>query len=221
MKFSMKAVTLLATFCAFTVQADIINIYDIDFENQALTAHQQNEGNYYTWDNAGSVLSLQENAWYTLNLDDAFGIQSLDLDNASSSYQLSFQFRMKAANGDPAAYSEIAGIWLADFSSGEQNYDASRTFSLAGTQNFGLDDFTYSSEPLWESFSITLDDYLSGLITDIVFINDCDASAGCNDMNVRFRNVSISEVSEPTAMSLILLGIGFMGWRARRQNTGL
>ncbi|MEG3768373.1 PEP-CTERM sorting domain-containing protein [Alteromonas sp. 14N.309.X.WAT.G.H12] len=217
MKFSMKAATLLATFCAFTAQADIINTYEIDFENQSLTAHQQSDGNYYTWNNAGSVLSLQENAWYTLNLDDAFGIQSLDLDNANSSYQLSFEFRMKASNDDPAAYSEIAGIWLADFSGGEQNYDASRTFALAGTQNFGLDDFTYTSEPQWASFSITLDDYLSGLITDIVFINDCDASAGCNDMTVRFRNASISEVSEPTAMSLILLGIGFMGWRARRQ----
>ncbi|MBU2978037.1 PEP-CTERM sorting domain-containing protein [Alteromonas sp. C1M14] len=217
MKFSMKAATLLATFCAFIAQADIINTYDIDFENQTLTAHGQNDGSYSTWDNGGSVLNLQENSWFVLNLEDAFGIESLDLNSADSQFELSFDFRMQATGNDPLAYSEIAGIWLADFTKGEQDHDASRTFSLAGTQGFGLDDFSYTDDSQWQSFSFTLDDYLSGLVTDIVFINDCDASNGCNDMTVRFRNASISEVSEPTAMSLILLGVGFMGWRARRQ----
>ena len=49
------------------------------------------------------------------------------------------------------------------------------------------------------------------------FTNDCDLNAGCGDMKTRFRNASITEVSEPGAMSLILLGMGLMGWRARRQ----
>lgn len=222
MKFSIKTAALLTGFCAaFTANANIISSYDIDFAAQTLTAHQQSgTSNYGTWTNNGSVLNLRENSWFTLNLDDAFRIQSLDLDNSASDILLSFEFRMTPGNNNTNAnpYSEIGGIWLADFSAGEQNNDASRTFALGGTQNFGLDDFTYTSEPAWETFSITLDDYMSGLITDIVFINDCDAASGCGDMKVRFRNASITEVSEPTAMSLILLGIGFMGWRTRRQN---
>lgn len=215
MKFSMKAAALLTTIFASTANAGIINSYDIDFSAQTLTAHQQNGGSYTTWDYNGSVLNLKEDAWFTLNLNDAFGISSLDLDNVSTNIELSFEFRTKANSTD--SYSEIAGIWLADFSGGEQNHDASRTFNFEGTQNFGLDDIAYTGAGSWETFTIKLDDYMSGIITDIVFLNDCDANAGCNNLDVRFRNASISEVSEPTAMSLILLGVGFMGWRARRQ----
>ncbi|MBU3022281.1 PEP-CTERM sorting domain-containing protein [Aestuariibacter sp. A3R04] len=215
MKFSTKAAVLLTTIFASTAHAGIINSYDIDFSALPLTAHQQNSGSYSTWDFNGSVLNLKEDAWFTLNVNDAFGIASLDIDNASTNIELSFDFRVKANSA--GSYSEIAGIWLADFSGGEQNYDAGRTFNLDGTQNFGLDDIAYTNGESWQTFTIKLDDYMAGIITDIVFINDCDASVGCSDMNVRFRNASISEVSEPTAMSLILLGMGFMGWRARRQ----
>lgn len=217
MKFSMKAAALLATIFAATANADIINTYDVDFATQPLVAHQQNGGTYGQWtNNRGSVLNLNENAWFTLNLNDAFGIANLDLDNTDSSFVLSFDFRA-LNNANPSAYTEIGGIWLADFTNGETDNDASRTLKLEGSQNFGLDVLEYTKDPKWQSFSIDLDTYMSGLVTDIVFINDCDKGNGCGDIDVRFANVKITEVSEPTAMSLILLGVGFMGWRARRQ----
>lgn len=218
MKFSIKAAALVTTlFAAFSSNADVISTYDIDFSTAELQAHQQNGGTYNVFDNG--ALNLRENAWVTLNLFDTFGISELNLDDNATSYNFSFDMRVLAGarNTNPNPYTEIAGIWFADFSNGEQINDASRTFSLAGTQGFGIQDFVYSNEPRWESFSINLEDYFSGIVTDIVFINDCDAVSGCGDMKARFRNASVTEVSEPGAMSLILLGMGLMGWRARRQ----
>lgn len=219
MKFSIKAAALVTTFfAAFSSNADVISTYDIDFATADLEAHQQNSNSTYDVYTNG-VLNLRENAWITLNLFDTFGISELDLDNGATSYNFTFDIRVLpgARNPNPNPFTEIAGVWFADFTNGEQNHDASRTFNLAGTQNFGIQDLEYTNAPRWETFSINLDDYFSGVITDIVFINDCDLNAGCGDMKTRFRNASITEVSEPGAMSLILLGMGLMGWRARRQ----
>lgn len=218
MKFSIKAAALVTTlFAAFSSSADVISTYDIDFQTADLQPHSQNGSTYNVFNNG--ALNLRENAWFTLNLFDTFGISELDLNEDSTSYKFSFDMRVLAGanNTNPNPYTEIAGVWFADFTNGVQTNDPSRTFNLFGTQNFGIQDITYSNEPRWESFSINLDDYFSGVVTDIVFINDCDARDGCGDMKARFRNASVTQVSEPGAMSLILLGMGLMGWRARRQ----
>lgn len=215
MKFSIKAAALVTTlFAAFSSNADVISTYDIDFQTAALEAHQQSGGNATVF--ANGALNLRENAWVTLNLFDTLGISELDLDEGSTAYNFSFDMRVvPGANNNYDT--EIAGLWFADFSGGEQNNDPDRTFNLFGTQNFGIQDIVYSDAPRWESFSINLDDYFSGIVTDIVFINDCDEVSGCGNVRTRFRNATVTQVSEPGAMSLILLGMGLMGWRARRQ----
>ncbi|QJR79940.1 PEP-CTERM sorting domain-containing protein [Alteromonas pelagimontana] len=217
MRKSIKATAIMASLLAATsVNADVIQTSPFNFDAISLTAHStQNHGNYFTSGAAGEVLSLTENTWVGVNLADAFGISALNPIKDQNDYVLNFDFKMKGASD--SAYSEIAGIWLADYSKSVQDNDSSRTFELAGTQTFGLQDFNYTNSGTWQTFSIMLGEFTSGNITDVIFINDCDNRNGCGDMNVSFKGVSISEVSEPTAMALALFGIGLIGWRTRRQ----
>jgi hypothetical protein len=222
MKFRTKLITLVAGFwAASNVSATAIS-NDIDFSLLTLNGYErQNNANsaYDTYsESTSSVLSLSNDSWFSLNLADTFGISSINIDDASD-YVFSFDFSLvqTTTNGTSAYTPEISGLYFADFSSGTPNAISSQSFNLAGTQDWGLDDFIYTSDT-WQTFSITLDDYISGKFTDIIFINDCDGY--CGDVEVLFKNVTLSEVNAPTAISLALLGLGVMGWRRHRQSKG-
>lgn len=224
MKLARKLCSVIvACGMAASAHAGVIN-YDVDFDTatfEGMSAQNNSDSNYFVQSNG--AIRLYSDSWFAIDLEDTFGLSSVNLDDPLTSYTLDFKFRLFQRIGDgglqgglPTSLPEIGGLFFADFSAGQTDAIASKSFNLVGTQDWwGLDDFSYTNNR-WQSFSIALDDYLSGSFTHIVLINDCDQ--GCNDVQVRFRDMTLSEVSAPTALSLAVLGLGITGWRRHRRS---
>lgn len=90
---------------------------------------------------------------------------------------------------------EVQGIGFDDNNGQQEN----RTFSLYGTQNWGLDAFRYSIyAPGWKHYRIPVGKYYTGLMRYIFFMNDDDVASPPIDESY-FKNLSIyeGEVSLP------------------------
>ena len=187
---------LKATFASLVILTSTANAGVIDIDFTALD--ESGSFNVASSPSTGSlsviddVLTLSANAWFYVDLSDAIGIDSLDFDNTT----LSFDFM---TNG----ISEIGG--LAPTNSGQADWQ--KTFNLVGTQdNWGNIDIDYTDINEWVTFDINLGDFFSGDFSNIMFANDCDY---CTDSNIEvsFKNMSISspsiaEVPEPTILAL-------------------
>lgn len=93
---------------------------------------------------------------------------------------LSFEFK-SSATGD------IHGI---GFLPGD-SLDRNRAFKVKGTQNWGIQDFTYSQSGDWQTFVIPVGQYFMQSEVEMVFIMDHDVS---NPTGVsHFRNISLYE----------------------------
>lgn len=222
MKLAKKLCSVIvACGMAVSASASVIN-YDVDFDTatiEGMSRQNDSQSNYLVQNN--DVMRLYTDSWFAIDLADTFGLNAVNLDDPHTDYTLDFQFRLfqRSADGGgprglPTTLPEIGGLFFADFSAGQTDAVSSRSFNLVGTQSWGLDDFSYTSNR-WQQFSIDLDDYLSGTFTHIVLVNDCDSN--CNNTQVRFKNMTLSEVSAPTALSLVVLGLGITGWRRHRR----
>ncbi|RDV25139.1 hypothetical protein DXV75_10995 [Alteromonas aestuariivivens] len=214
-------ILVVGYFVGTPASAAVIKNYGLDFQGAELTAYDynnQNQGTYSVWDHQGSVLSLSENAWFTLNLSQYWGLDSINLDDPLTQWLISFDFFVKDRN-DSGLSPEIAGLMFADFSQGVTEPQENRTFNLYGTQKFGYDNFSWDGSGWWVSYSFTLDEFMSGLVTDLVFINDCDgnvASDNCGGTNARFKDVVLKQVTEPTPVLFSLIALAAIGWRRAR-----
>lgn len=211
MSIKQKIILLAISYCAaVSAQAAIIDAKAWRFDDFAFTGKAgQNTGTFATTD---SSLTLFSDAWFGLNLQDTFG-SAINFNN-NNQFIMNFDISVASAT---AKMPEITGLWFADFSDKEKNHNPNRTFTLGGTQNYaGITAYQYAAVNTTQSFSIDVNAFISGMVTDIIFINDCD-SGPCDDVQVTFSNVSLTDVSEPTAISMLLLGLGYIGWRTRRQ----
>ena len=123
----------------------------------------------------GSTFSLAGNAWkaiahsYTITEDTI----------------LSFDFRS-------AVEGEFHGIALED----NIYPSADLAFTVHGTQDWGIRDYTYAGDGEWGSFVIEVGEYFTGPMKFLTFINDHDARP--RDSDSSFRNVRLYE-SDPEA----------------------
>lgn len=183
--------------------AGIIEQWDVDFTESNFKdadPSQSFENSPVTvFDN---VLTLSGNSWYYLDLTDAIGQSSINIDDNSSEFVLSFDFMTLGTQ-------EIGGIQL----SSSIKADVSATFNLVGTQSWAIEDVSYEDLGNWSSFEIKLDDYLSGSFNKIMFINDCDKNCS-TPADVSFRNMQMTKVSEPSTLAILAFGI--MGLVSRR-----
>jgi hypothetical protein len=216
MKFNFfkAAFTSLIIFSSNLANAGIINQWDIDFAtletagNFNVNSGQGATSMTVTADPiGGDFLTLMQNSWYYLNLSDAIGENSLDLDLIDTT--LSFDFK---TSGTP----EIGGIQI---SIGTNAAYSPGAFNLIGTQNWGLDNFSYDNTDIgsWVHFDINLSDALNGNFSNIMFINDCDNCSNSN-VNVSFRNMTLTQVQVPVPEPSILaiFALGLMGLASRR-----
>ncbi|RDV26079.1 PEP-CTERM sorting domain-containing protein [Alteromonas aestuariivivens] len=165
----------------------------------------QNGGSYEVYtDLSNGILLLNQNAWTYVSFEDLFGLEILDLDSGTD-YVLNFSVRIMNA------LPEIAGFMLANDSNivSIDGDDARFAFNLGGSQDWGDRTFQYDTTEMgtWQSFSISLNDFVSGAYKYLVFINDCDKQ-NC-DNSVEFGDVTVS-VPEPGmlgAFGLVLLAI--------------
>jgi Ca2+-binding RTX toxin-like protein len=152
--------------------SDVIDFSDVNFTS------------YDSWqDLSGGVnliegnagIELTGNSWKKLEFD-----YTLTADTV-----LTFEYRTTSLG-------EIHAIGIdAD---NNRNTNPTRLFVLDGTQvglpNPWNEDFAYTSEGEWQTFTITLSDYYSGDINFITFVNDDDA----DDSGIsQYRNLVISE----------------------------
>ncbi len=98
---------------------------------------------------------------------------------------IEFEF---ASNG----LGEIQGVGLDE----DADASADRIFRLAGTQDWGLSNFTYSGNGELQSFSIPVGDFFTGESFGFVLANDKDD--GVENNRVTVSNLVIREISTPT-----------------------
>ncbi|MBZ6377658.1 MULTISPECIES: M10 family metallopeptidase [Pacificimonas] len=71
--------------------------------------------------------------------------------------------------------------------------DADEFFQLAGTQSYGISGFSYTGDGDWQTFEISVGDYLQGFMTSLLVVNDDD---GAKQANIEIRDLVIFEESE-------------------------
>lgn len=205
MKLKFLKATLASLVLACTsVSATVI---DIDFTalndaGQFNTVANQSKGSMSV---VNDILTLHTNAWFSVDLIDAAGVSSLNYEDTI----LSFDF---LATG----ISEIAGISTAT-SADIANLGWSNAFKILGTQNWGKFELDYTTLNDWVHFDINLGQYSSGdSFTKILFANDCDACSGL-DIDVSFKNMTLTQVPEPTTMALFALAtFGLVSRRVKK-----
>jgi hypothetical protein len=215
MKFTFlkTAFISLIIFSGNLANAGVINQWDIDFtaQNAAGKFKITDKQGATSMSVIGDVLTLNKNSWYYLNLSDAIGETSLDLDLIDTI--LSFDF---ITSGIP----EISGIQISDVTEASSK----NAFNLIGTQNWGLDNFSYNDINQWVHFDINLSDYLNGSFSNIMFINDCDNCLSSN-VDVSFRNMTLTQASAlppaapatvPEPSTLAIFALGMIGLVSRR-----
>ncbi|MEO0500646.1 MAG: hypothetical protein AAF205_08845, partial [Pseudomonadota bacterium] len=147
----------------------------IDFDAVTLTsyANQDRDPNDFTTD--GTLLSMDGNTWKKLVVDY----------DVTDDTILTFSMRTDGAG-------EIHGIGFDT----NNSIARSQLLQLDGTQNWGVRDVDYTGNGDWQTFEVSLGDYVSGNIEYLTFVNDNDASsAGFTE----FANVSLSEAGQPVA----------------------
>ena len=143
----------------------------LNFNELEITSHLQ--GNQDFGDNLeiieqGNGLRIEGNSWKKVILDTT---------SITPTTVIKFDFKSDSI-------SEIHGL---GFLTGNV-IDASRTFQLAGVQNYGIQDFTYTLKGEWETFVIPIGQYLTISEVELVFIldNDRNITADSNFRNIQF-----------------------------------
>jgi hypothetical protein len=99
---------------------------------------------------------------------------------------------------ESTAVGEIQGIGFDTDTGPSQN----RTFRLAGTQNWGINDFVYNTGSGPQSFTIPVGQYFQGTNMNLILVNDHDG--GVADSDGTFSNVRIFEAPPPPSPPVIV-----------------
>ena len=94
---------------------------------------------------------------------------------------------------DGAVVPEISSIGFDN----DETPSPKKTFTLYGTENWGLDDFKYYSPSDWKHYKIPAGDIFTGEQDYLVFINDMDAGGSTSSY---FRNVLVHD--DPPSVTL-------------------
>ena len=193
---------LKATFASLLILTSTANAGVIDIDFTALAAagdinsvKNQDVGSY---DVVDDILTLGTNSWFSIDILDIVGDNSIDYANTV----LSFDFLTTGT-------AEIAGV----AASAIKYADIHKSLNLIGTDNWGIQDIEYTDVNEWVHFDISLDEYMTGDFSKIVFINDCDNCDGL-DITASFKNMSIVDVPEPATLAIFALGL--LGLVSRR-----
>ncbi|TYK64763.1 PEP-CTERM sorting domain-containing protein [Colwellia echini] len=201
-KFLKAAFTGLILISSGMVNAGIVNQWDVDFTalNEADAFHVFDLKPTTSIDVVGGTLTLNHNSWYYFNLRDVTGDYSLDFNNTI----LSFDFM---TTGTP----DIGGVQT----SRSQGPDRGNIFNLIGTQqDWGLTTYSYDDINEWVHFEINLGQYLDGVFSRLMFINDCDGCVSTNTAS--FKNMTITQVPEPTTVAIFAFAV--LGLASRKLN---
>ena len=134
-------------------------------------------GNSEIMDDATTV-KITGNAWKGLNL---FGINVLP--------NSILQFEVKIIGRG-----EIHGIGFDDDGSIIQSIDGPRFFQLAGSQQFGIQDYKNYSGSDWVRYTIPVGEFLTGRFNIISFASEKDS--GLPSQQTYFRNLRLFETSD-------------------------
>lgn len=149
----------------------------INFNDFQITSHMPNEqdfgGNLDILD-LGKGIRIDGNSWKKIVLESSA---------ITPSTVLKFDFKSDVI-------SEIHGL---GFYKGNV-IDPSYTIKLAGTQDYGIQDFNYTQLGDWQSFDIPIGEYLTMSKVELVFIIDndnADGKSGSIISDSNFRNIQI------------------------------
>jgi hypothetical protein len=141
----------------------------INFNEVQITSHMPNSqdfGDNFEIIEQGKGLRIEGNSWKKVILDST---------SITPSTLLSFDFKSDSI-------SEIHGL---GFYTGDV-ISSGRTMQIAGVQNYGIRDFTYSDNGQWQSFVIPIGTYFTSDKVELVFILDNDKGIVADSS---FRNV--------------------------------
>ncbi len=147
----------------------------INFENESIVSHGERQDKIGSLNADSTMLMLTGNVWKSI-----FGPYTV-----TSNTYLNFDFASSVEG-------EIHGIGF----SRDNNIDGYRNFVLAGSQDFGRNDFdTYNAGDGWVTFEINVGSFYRGNYDYLFFINDNDLE-GTPISNSSFRDVEICELGE-------------------------
>ena len=198
---------LKATFASLviltsTANAGVIDFTALDDANNFNSVLTQDGGSLSVTD---GILTLNANSWFSVDLIDVVGVDSLDFANTI----MSFDFM---STGTP----DISGIATSNLNTPRSK----KSFNLDGTQDWGLDSFAYTDFNEWVHFEINLGDYIDGDFSTLMFINDCDKCSG-EDILVSFKDMTLtpSQIPEPNTLALFALAtFGLVSRRVKKQS---
>ncbi len=195
MKKIASIFAVLTTLCTFSASAAYI-----DFDSVTVDSYGGGQDKIGTATASGTTLSLTGNVWKSVS--GTFDVTSDTL--------LKFEFFSDVEG-------EISGIGFND----NAGITGTRTFQIAGTQNYGNNTFdTYNVGDGWSAFTIDVGNFYTGSFDRIFFVMDDDS--GNLASNGAFRNVEVcsandcmttSAIPEPAMAGLIALGL--LGLRRR------
>jgi|TARA_R100000501_G_scaffold18139_1_gene36338 hypothetical protein len=145
----------------------------IDFTDSTISSYSSSQDRVnkaFSYDE--STIAMTGNSWKKLALDYSVTDETM----------ITFEFRSDSK-------AESHGIGLDDGDQRALDFQ----FQLYGTQggnSITNTEFAYDGSGDWQTFSISLGDYVSGNVDYLVFINDDDARSNANS---QFRNVRIYE----------------------------
>ncbi|AZQ57685.1 T9SS type A sorting domain-containing protein [Maribacter sp. MJ134] len=161
----------------------LLSVNDVGEVVSSYAPGSQDNGSHEVLD-GGGTLRMTGNSWKKVPL-------SYEI---TSGTVLEFDLRVTGLG-------EIHGIGF-DNDNTLESSDAVSSFQLAGTQNYGNQDFRTYGGSDWVSFSIPVGQYFTGGFAYLVFAGDKDSNANVQDSS--FRNIVLREVS-PVAVSGIVV----------------
>lgn len=153
----------------------------ITFSNDMIesygTTQNQDKNSEFAIEDNGATLHITGNGWKKIDFNYTVTEDTI----------LEFEFKSN----------DVGEIHCIGFDN-DQGQDASKSFKIAGTQNWGRTiDSTYDGDGDWQKVSIRVGDHYTGDFDRLLFINDQDA--GDRDCESFFRNVRVFEHSADNA----------------------
>ncbi|WP_425236616.1 hypothetical protein [Ulvibacterium sp.] len=146
-------------------------------------SHAQDAGSFEIQDN-GNTIKIDGDAWKKTELNYSVTENTI----------LEFDVRI-------VGLGEIHGI-LFDNDNAIGNFDRTRMFQVAGSQNWGLSDFQNYTGTDWVSFRIPVGDFFTGDFTYLVFVANKDNDPDTQQSfyrNIRLFENGVEPTSQPTA----------------------